>query len=160
LLEILGRGRHHANQLPVDVARKQPLLFIAQGNIAEKVVAHRVFSGPAACDGGSTVFAGAAGVSAWKYLNQVSIGLGAEEPNRQIDVAVIASASCRTSSRVASGSASEAGAAATASAISTSFWLPIRHGTHLPHDSLLKKRLQLSACSSMSRPSPYTTMPA
>src|SRR5258706_6644095 len=41
---------------------------------------------------------------------------------------------------------------------STSFDVPMRHGTHLPQDSLRKKRTELSAISSMQRPSAHTTM--
>ena len=34
----------------------------------------------------------------------------------------------------------------------TIFCEPIRHGTHLPHDSLRKNSSEFSACSAMSRP--------
>src|SRR5947209_7457696 len=36
----------------------------------------------------------------------------------------------------------------------TSFCEPVRHGTHLPHDSLRKNPTQLSACSTMLARSP------
>ena len=36
-----------------------------------------------------------------------------------------------------------------ASSISTIFWVPMRQGTHLPQDSLRKKRTELKAMSNM-----------
>ena len=35
---------------------------------------------------------------------------------------------------------------------------PVRHGTHLPHDSLRKKRTEFSAMSSMQARSSQTTI--
>ena len=42
--------------------------------------------------------------------------------------------------------------------MSASFGEPVRHGTHLPHDSLRKKRTELSAMSSMQARSSQTTI--
>src|SRR3954466_14669870 len=42
--------------------------------------------------------------------------------------------------------------------ISASFIEPVRHGTHLPHDSLRKNRTELSAMSSMHARSSHTTI--
>src|SRR5258708_3134401 len=42
--------------------------------------------------------------------------------------------------------------------MSTSFCVPMRQGTHLPHDSLRKKRTEFNAMSSMQRPSAQTTI--
>src|SRR3990172_2281605 len=43
------------------------------------------------------------------------------------------------------------------SSISTTFSVPTRHGTHLPHDSFRKKRVTLAATASMSVPSATAT---
>ena len=48
----------------------------------------------------------------------------------------------------------------TSSMRSTIFCDPVRHGTHLPHDSLRKNCTQLRACSTMSLRSSYTTKAA
>src|SRR5262245_28083267 len=42
--------------------------------------------------------------------------------------------------------------------ISAIFVEPVRHGTHLPHDSLRKNRTEFSAMSSMHARSSHTTM--
>ena len=49
-------------------------------------------------------------------------------------------------------------AASIRSSMSTSLAEPMRHGTHLPHDSLRKKRTELSAMSSMQARSSQTTI--
>src|ERR1700736_4915805 len=41
--------------------------------------------------------------------------------------------------------------------MSTNFWDPTLQGTHLPHDSLRKKRVELMAMSNIQRPSAQTT---
>jgi hypothetical protein len=46
------------------------------------------------------------------------------------------------------------------SSMATTFSVPVRHGTHLPHDSFRKKRVTFVAVSIMSVPSAMTTRAA
>src|SRR3954471_20116688 len=46
------------------------------------------------------------------------------------------------------------------SSMAVIFCVPMRQGTHLPQDSLRKKRMQLKAMSSMQRPSAQITIAA
>src|SRR5579864_6133808 len=81
------------------------------------------------------------------------MGTGTTWPNPQIDVSrrAFASSSIRARSDEAPSPRVQP------VRISTSFCEPIRHGTHLPHDSLRKNLLALRAMSSMHAESSQTT---
>src|SRR5205823_4296680 len=81
------------------------------------------------------------------------IGFSATCPSPQIDVSAIASPSSGSSA----SSFRSACPDCTRSSNSTAFCEPRRQGTHLPHDSLRKKRTTFVARASMSVPSATTT---
>ena len=100
--------------------------------------------------------AACASTSSGKCFSTDAIGTGTTWPRPQIDVSF--SAWRQLVDRAPGRRRRAAPLRPRRSSMSASFCEPMRHGTHLPHDSLRKKRTALSAMSSMQARSSQTTI--